>query len=198
MERSPDHDEFIEPGILLRAYTIGLFPMADAETESISWYSPDPRGILELGELKVSRSLSQTMRRESFSVTIDADFEAVVRSCKRPETWISETIIRSYQRLHDAGFEHSVECWQGERLAGGLYGVALGGAFFGESMFSVARDASKIALVHLVRHLQTRNFELLDVQFLTPHLESLGAKDIPRSEYLERLSRALEKGCTFV
>lgn len=198
MPRSLDRDDAIDPEILLGAYAAGLFPMAEPETEVISWYSPDPRGILDFRDVKISRSLAQAIRRRRFDITIDCDFEAVIRSCRRPETWISEKIVRSYLELHTGGFAHSVECRSAGALVGGLYGVALGGAFFGESMFSLVRDASKVALVHLVRHLEQRGFELLDIQFLTPHLESLGGRQIPRSEYLRRLSRALEKRCAFV
>lgn len=198
MERAPDRESLIDSEVLLRAYGAGLFPMADPATGSISWYSPDPRAILDLAELKVSRSLAQLLRHSAYSVTVDADFERVIRSCQRPETWISETIVQSYLRLHERAHAHSVECWSGDRLAGGLYGVCLGAAFFGESMFSHVRDASKVALVHLVRRLRERGYELLDVQFQTPHLQSLGARQIPRSEYLERLASALEKPRSFM
>ena len=198
MQRAPENPGLIDTEILLRAYSVGLFPMADPETGSIFWYSPDPRGVLEVGGLEISRSLLRTLRSGRFTVTIDQDFETVIRSCRRPETWISETIVQSYLELHERGFAHSVECRRGDGLVGGLYGVALGGAFFGESMFSSARDASKVALVHLVRRLEERGFVLLDVQYLTPHLESLGAQEISRSEYLVRLGSALDKQCSFV
>jgi len=193
-----DRQSLIDPDILLRAYGAGLFPMADPATGSISWHSPDPRAILELGDLKVARSLARVLKRKTYSVTVDAAFERVVRSCRRPQTWISETIVQSYLRLHERAVAHSLECWSGDRLAGGLYGVCLGAAFFGESMFSVMPDASKVALVHLVRRLKDRDYELLDVQFQTPHLESLGAREIPGSEYLARLFLALEKPRSFV
>ncbi len=172
--------------------------MADPATGEISWYSPDPRAILELSDLKISRSLAQALRSGRYELSVDRDFEKVIRACQRPETWISEPIVESYVRLHQLGAAHSVECWLDQVLVGGLYGVALGGAFFGESMFSTKRDASKVSLVALVRHLERQGYELLDVQFLTPHLASLGAREIPRSRYLERLARALEKPCTFV
>ena len=197
MERAPDRESLLDPEIILRAYSAGLFPMADPKTDLISWYSPDPRGILDFEDLKISRSLSQTLRKGRLSVTVDQEFEAVIRSCRRPETWISESIVRSYLRLHERGFAHSIECCVEEELVGGLYGVALGGAFFGESMFSRVRDASKVALVHLVRRLKQRDFELLDVQFLTPHLELLGAREVPRDAYLDRLRSAVEKRCSF-
>ena len=198
MTPGADRQSLIDPDILLRAYGAGLFPMADPATGSISWHSPDPRAILELGDLKVARSLARVLKRKTYSVTVDAAFERVVRSCRRPQTWISETIVQSYLRLHERAVAHSLECWSGDRLAGGLYGVCLGAAFFGESMFSVMPDASKVALVHLVRRLKDRDYELLDVQFQTPHLESLGAREIPGSEYLARLFLALEKPRSFV
>lgn len=198
MKRRADREDLIDPDILLEAYGAGLFPMADPATGSISWYSPDPRAILELADLKISRSLARVLKQGRYSVTVDAAFERVMRSCQRPETWISETIVQSYLRLHERTVAHSVECWAGDRLAGGLYGVCVGAAFFGESMFSVLTDASKVALVHLVRRLTERGYELLDVQFQTPHLESLGAREIPRSQYLARLASALEKTRSFV
>ena len=198
MRRRADRQELIDPELLLRAYGAGLFPMADAATGSISWYSPDPRAILDLADLKVSRSLARVLRRGTYGVTVDAAFERVMRSCQRPETWISESIVQSYLRHHERAHAHSIECWAGDRLAGGLYGVCLGAAFFGESMFSHLPDASKVALVHLVRRLAERGYELLDVQFQSPHLESLGAREIPRSEYLERLASALENNRSFV
>jgi leucyl/phenylalanyl-tRNA---protein transferase len=197
MPRDPEKSEQIEPDVLIRAYSVGLFPMADPETGAISWYTPDPRGILDFQNLKVSRSLAQTLKKGRFVVTVDRDFPAVIRSCRRPESWISEGIIQSYQGLYERGLAHSVECWCSEELVGGLYGVALGGAFFGESMFSAVRDASKVALVHLVRRLEERGYELLDVQFLTEHLASFGAREIGRDEYLDRLHSALEKRCSF-
>lgn len=198
MKPPADRQELINPDVLLRAYGAGLFPMADPATEAISWYSPESRAILDLADLKVSRSLARVLRRGTYTVTVDAAFERVIRSCQRPETWISETIVRSYLRLHELAHAHSIECWVGDHLAGGLYGVCLGAAFFGESMFSRLPDASKVALVHLVRRLTERGYELLDVQFQSPHLQSVGAREIPRRDYLERLASALEKSRSFV
>ncbi len=180
--------------ILLAAYGAGYFPMADERTGEIGWYSPDPRAILPLDAFRVSRSLRQTLAKEIFVVRCDTAFEEVMRQCAdRKETWISEEIVRSYVALHRLGFAHSVESWQGSRLAGGLYGVALGGAFFGESMFSRATDASKVALVRLVERLRDRRFELLDTQFITPHLARFGAVEISRTEYLARLRAAVAR-----
>lgn len=172
--------------------------MADAKTGEIQWYSPDPRGIMELRAFKVHRSLRQAIKREDTEVRINAGFERIMRECaRREETWISEDLIRSYLRLHELGFAHSVETWSDGELTGGLYGVAVGGAFFGESMFSLRRDASKIALAALVRRLDERGFTLLDTQYLTPHLVSLGASEIPRREYMKRLAVAISKKCSF-
>ncbi len=190
--------KIIDPAFLIRAYAQGFFPMADSESGEIAWYSPEPRAIMEFEEFSISRSLRQTLKKEVFSREINRDFEGVIRACRRPKTWISETIVQSYVALHRKGFAHSVEAWRDDCLAGGLYGVAVGGAFFGESMFSVERDASKVALCWLVERLRARGFLLLDIQFLTPHLEQFGAREIPRSEYLQRLAVAVERRCSFV
>jgi len=189
----------IDPEFLLNAYRQGFFPMADSRTGEINWYSPDPRGIIPLGEFKISRSLGQTLRKRVFEVRFNTAFDAVINECgKRDETWISEMIERSYLNLHHLGFAHSVEAWSGGNLVGGLYGVSIGGAFFGESMFSIIRDASKVALAFLVDHLMKRKFSLLDTQFLTPHLAGMGAREIPRPEYLLRLQGALRLDRTFI
>ena len=182
----------LDPEFLLNAYRQGFFPMADSETGEINWFSPDPRGIFELDGLVISRSLRRTIRQKTFEIRLNTAFEAVLSFCRaRSETWISETIVRSYLNLHRLGFAHSIEAWEEGRLAGGLYGVSIGGAFFGESMFSLERDASKCALVFLVERLRQREFTLLDTQFLTPHLSGLGAIEIPRLDYLRRLSAAI-------
>ena len=194
MTKQPSKRDAIQPDFLLAAYCQGYFPMAESKTGEIQWFSPDPRGIIDLKEFHVPRSLSLTLRKELFQVHVDKDFEATMRSCAgRAETWISEDLIWSYVELHRLGFAHSVECWQDEALVGGLYGVAIAGAFFGESMFSIERDASKVALVHLVQRLEGNGFELLDTQYLTPHLARFGAKEIPGEEYLIRLTNALKK-----
>ena len=187
-----------EPDFLLKAYCSGYFPMADAGSGEIQWYSPDPRAIFDLKKFHIPRSLSLTLKKKRFDTFFDRDYEAVMRHCaEREETWISEGIVQSYLELYRLGFAHSVECWREEILVGGLYGVSIAGAFFGESMFSIERDASKVALVCLVDRLKERGFELLDTQFLTPHLARLGAEEIPRKQYLARLEIALKKKCTF-
>ncbi len=189
----------IESSLLLSAYAAGYFPMAESRTSSIQWYSPDPRAIIPLNGLNVSRSLRQVIRKKIFEIKIDGAFENVIRSCAmREETWISDEIIESYCELYRRGYAHSVEAWKEGLLSGGLYGVALGGAFFGESMFSISRDASKVALVALVDRLNARGFRLLDTQFSTPHLRRFGTIEIPRSEYLRQLRKAVRLGCSFL
>jgi leucyl/phenylalanyl-tRNA--protein transferase len=193
------NDYIIDPKDLVSAYCSGYFPMSDKREGVIGWYSPDPRALLDLDEFKISRSLRRTVQKKIFDCRIDTDFETVLRSCgNRADTWISETIVQSYLKLFQLGAAHSVETWHQGVLAGGLYGVALGGAFFGESMFSSIRDASKVALVFLVNRLKERGYVLLDTQYITPHLKSLGAKEIPREQYLQRLERALQNQCSFV
>lgn len=188
----------IEPDFLLMAYCSGYFPMAEPKSGEIRWYSPDPRAVFDLKDFHIPRSLSLTIKKKQFEVEINREFEAVMRWCaEREETWISEELVQSYVELYRLGFAHSVECWREEELVGGLYGVSIAGAFFGESMFSIERNASKVALVHLVERLNDRGFELLDTQFLTPHLARFGAKEIRRKEYLERLKKALKKKCVF-
>lgn len=185
----------LTPSLLVRAYASGIFPMADADG-AIGWYAPDPRAVLPLDAFRVPRSLAQTVRRGVYRVVADGDFEATVRACAapapdRPETWISDEIVAAYTALHRLGLAHSVECHDADGFAGGLYGVALGGAFFGESMVSRRRDASKVALVHLVDRLRAGGFGLLDVQLSTPHLARFGVVEIPRSAYERRLADAL-------
>ncbi len=183
----------LTPELLLYAYRHGLFPMADPyEGDTVYWFAPDPRAILPLDAFHVPRSLAKRVRQERFEVTTDRDFEGVMRGCAdRPATWISEEIIQAYVALHERGYAHSVECRREGRLVGGIYGVALGGAFFGESMFHRARDASKVALVHLVRRLRHGGYGLFDVQFATPHLRRFGLVEIPRAAYERRLAYAL-------
>ena len=189
----------IEVDFLLMAYCNGYFPMAEPKSEEIQWYSPDPRTIFDLTEFHIPRSLSLTIKKRQFQIEVNKGFEAVMRHCaEREETWISEGLIQSYVELHRLGFAHSVECWREKKLVGGLYGVSIAGAFFGESMFSIERNASKVALVHLVERMRERKYELLDTQFLTPHLARFGAKEIPKVEYLLRLEIALSKECMFV
>ena len=198
MKSRSSKSKALDPDVLLMAYRSGYFPMAEPGRGEIRWYLPNPRAVFDLTEFHIPRSLSLTVKRKYFEITIDMSFETVMRRCSgREETWISEELIQSYVNLSQRGFAHSVECWRDGKLAGGLYGVSIAGAFFGESMFSIERDASKVALVHLVERLNERGFELLDTQFLTPHLARFGAREIPRKEYLERLEKALKKRCVF-
>jgi len=181
------------------AYRHGIFPMADERSGEVLWFRPDPRAIIPLDGFHVSRSLARTIKRATFEIRIDTDFEGVMRGCAdRPEgTWISERFLEVYTALHRAGKTHSVEAWREGRLVGGTYGVALGGAFMAESMFHVETDASKVALAALVSRLREQGFILLDVQYVTPHLESLGAVEIARREYERRLKQALGLPCRF-
>jgi len=173
--------------------------MADSRTGEIHWYAPALRGIIPLESFRVSRSLDQTLRKKTFDVRLNTSFEQVIRACaERPDTWISEEIVQSYLRLHRLGFAHSVEAWKHDVLSGGLYGVALGAAFFGESMFSREKDASKVALVQLVGRLRSRKFDLLDTQFVTPHLARFGAVEIDRAAYLVLLRKAVRKKRSFL
>ncbi len=168
--------------------------MADSRNGELRWFSPDPRAIIPLDTFRVSRSLRQALKKDLFLIRWNTSFEEVMRRCaEREDTWISEEIVRSYLELHRLGCAHSVESWREGKLSGGLYGVALGGAFFGESMFSRERDASKVALVRLVERLRENGFELLDTQFITPHLARFGTVEISRKEYLVRLKKAVAK-----
>ena len=183
----------LTPQLLLYAYQQGVFPMADShESPIVYWYSPDPRAILPLDAFHVPKTLAKLVRQQRFEIASDRAFEEVMRRCsKRADTWISEEIIQAYVALHRLGYAHSVECWQEGELVGGLYGVALGGAFFGESMFHRVRDASKVALVHLVERLRRGGYVLLDTQYTTPHLARFGVVEISREEYHRRLQVAL-------
>ena len=189
----------ITSDILLRAYSIGLFPMAeDRDSAHLFWVEPEERGVFPLDGLRVSRSLAKTLRSDVFEVRADGDFEAVMKACaSRDRTWINSDILRLYCELHARGHAHSIEAYQGGDLVGGLYGVSLGAAFFGESMFHVARDASKVALVHLVARLRLGGFRLLDSQFATPHLASLGCVEISRAEYRGKLAQAIDAAADF-
>ena len=189
--------------LLVSAYTSGWFPMAVGDA-GIRWFSPDPRGIIPLDTFHIPRRLARVVRGGGFTIEIDTDFAAVIRACADADrdeeeagTWIDAEIIESYSALHVAGYAHSVEVWQDGRLAGGLYGVAIGGAFFGESMFHHVTDASKVALVALVERLRVRGYLLLDTQWTTDHLEQFGAVEIPRREYSKRLRAALQVDCSF-
>tara|TARA_R110002096_G_scaffold345308_1_gene538759 strand:- start:365 stop:1024 length:660 start_codon:yes stop_codon:yes gene_type:complete len=192
------HD-VITPNLLLQAYATGLFPMADGRDDSeLFWVDPEERGIIPLNNFHIPRSLAKKVRRNAFYVTHDTSFSAVVQACAKPargreSTWISERIELLYTDLFNRGFAHSVECWLDGELVGGLYGVSLGGAFFGESMFSTKTDASKIALVYLVTRLKTGKYQLLDTQFITDHLKQFGAVEISRPAYHSSLRKALQR-----
>lgn len=185
---------------LLRAYAVGVFPMSESrDTPEVFWVDPQRRGVLPLQGFRISRSLAKHMRKEPFAITINTDFNAVVAGCAdREETWINATIARLYAELHSAGFAHSLEVWDRSELVGGVYGVTLGAAFFGESMFSTRTNASKIALAYLVDRLRLGGFTLFDTQFLTEHLQSLGAEEIPRAAYHKQLHAALARRADFV
>lgn len=193
----------LTPDLLLRAYAVGIFPMAESRRDpEIHWIDPELRGVIPLEDFHVPRRLRRRLRRGDFRVTADVAFAEVIAGCAepsedRPDTWINPTIERLYKELADMGFAHSIECWQGPELVGGLYGVALGGAFFGESMFSRVSDASKAALVHLIMRLNKGGFKLLDTQFTTPHLNQFGATDIRRDQYRHLLSQAVPAPAVF-
>jgi leucyl/phenylalanyl-tRNA--protein transferase len=195
----PDPIDEVTPDILLRAYAMGIFPMAERRDDpAIHWVDPRQRGILPLDGFHLSRSLARRMRREGFMLTTDQAFAEVVTACaNRDETWISHRIQQLYHDLHRQGHAHSIEVWQRGELVGGVYGVVLGAAFFGESMFSRVTDASKVALAHAVQLLRTGGFQLFDTQFLTPHLASLGGKEIPRASYHRLLEKALDGKARF-
>ncbi len=204
MSGAIDHSA-ITPQILLRAYSIGMFPMAeDADDPTIFWVDPELRGVFPLDGLEVSRSLAKLVRSDRYRIRIDQDFSAVIDGCSgggadRPKTWINQRIRTLYGALYERGFVHTVEAFDrdGQRV-GGLYGVAIGAAFFGESMFHTARDASKVALVHLVARLRAGGFRLLDTQFVTPHLASLGAQEISREAYHPQLDAAIGENANFL
>lgn len=189
----------ITVNILLRAYSAGLFPMADsADDPELFWVEPEVRGIIPLNSFHISKSLAKAMRKKPFDIRFNTAFEAVMAGCAaeapdRPSTWINATIRRLYSELHQIGHAHSVEAWEGKELVGGLYGVSLGAAFFGESMFSRRTNASKICLVHLVERLKASGFVLLDTQFTTEHLKTFGAIDVPKLEYAKMLDVAVNR-----
>jgi leucyl/phenylalanyl-tRNA---protein transferase len=207
--RFPDPREFPADGLitisqtmtvarLLLAYRSGLFPWSSAP---VTWWSPDPRAIIELDQLHVSRSLEKVIRQARFLITVDRDFRAVMEGCatNRPEpTWITPEFIETYSQLHQAGYAHSLECHLDGKMVGGIYGVAIGGFFSAESMFHRVSNASKVALWHLVLRLRERGFALLDIQMLTPFTQQMGGTEISRQAYLDRLTTALELPCRFV
>jgi leucyl/phenylalanyl-tRNA--protein transferase len=202
-DRNKDED-LVTPSMLLRAYACGIFPMADsADDPALFWVEPKMRGVLPLDRFHVSRRLARTVRSDLFEVRIDTDFDAVIEACAAPQpgrqaTWINEPIRRLYGELFRRGHVHTVESWRDGRLVGGLYGLKLGAVFFGESMFSEERDASKVALVHLVARLKSAGFALLDAQFLTSHLAQFGAIEIARDDYVKVLDAALAREAEFL
>ncbi len=193
----------LSPERILDAYRHGIFPwpLVEEGLEILAWWSPDPRAIFELDQFHVSRRLGRRIRRGEFQITVDANFAGVIAGCAERRrdggTWITPSMVRAYQQLHQLGHAHSVEAWQAGELVGGVYGVALGGFFAAESMFHRRRDASKVALAHLVQRLRERGFDLLDIQMWTPHTGRLGAIEIPRREFLRRLERALKHPASF-
>ncbi|MSP64426.1 MAG: leucyl/phenylalanyl-tRNA--protein transferase [Ignavibacteria bacterium] len=188
----------IEPDLILSAYRNGYFPMADPETKEINWYKPEMRAIFILKDLKLPRSLHQLVKKNNFEITYNQNFKTVIKNCSyRNETWISKEIISSYLKLHKLGFGFSVEAWKNTVIVGGLYGIALGGIFFGESMFSKISGASKVAFASLVEKLKKQNFDIIDAQFMNEHLKILGAIEIPQKEYENILTKSLNKYCRF-
>jgi leucyl/phenylalanyl-tRNA--protein transferase len=193
----------LTPELLLNAYAVGIFPMAESRDDpELYWIDPERRGILPLDGFHVPRSLRRVVKRGVFDIRVDTAFEAVIEGCAeatptRPDSWINTEIRRLYSALFLQGHAHSVECWHEDRLVGGLYGVSLGGAFFGESMFSRMEDASKVALVHLIARLKEGGYQLLDTQFVTAHLARFGATEIPRNDYRRRLGAAIRAAAYF-
>lgn len=193
----------LTPELILKAYACGVFPMAERhDSPDVYWIDPDFRGVLPLDEFHLPRRLARTVRSGLYEVRVDHDFVGTIKGCakrtyKRRDTWINAPLVRIFSELHHRGHAHSVETWRDERLVGGLYGVAIGAVFFGESMFSTERDASKVALVALIERLKRGGFALLDTQFVTAHLRRFGAIEIPRADYLTRLSAALSRRASF-
>lgn len=193
----------LTPELLIKAYSVGIFPMSEgANDPSVFWVQPDMRGILPLDKFHLPRSLKKVMRKNPFTIKVDTAFEDVMRLCAeeapdRDTTWINDTILQAYIGLHKIGNAHCVECWLGDELVGGLYGVSVGAAFFGESMFSRRTNASRIALTHLVHRLRLGGFQLLDTQFTTPHLERFGVIELPKEDYEILLEDAVSQDANF-
>jgi leucyl/phenylalanyl-tRNA--protein transferase len=194
----------LSPQWMLAAYSSGIFPMPiiEGRRETLAWFSPDPRGVIEFDDLYISKRLARTMRQGKFRITTDQAFADVIIACSQPRNeedgvWISQQLFDGYLRLFDIGHAHSLEVWLGDELAGGIFGVCYGGLFAGESMFHYVTDASKVALVSLLRHLRQQGFELFDVQWTNSHTRSLGASEIPRDDYLERLATAVKRDVSF-
>ena len=193
-----DPKELLQPDNMIRLYASGAFPMADEKTGIINWYMPDVRTIIPLDNFNIPRSAKKTIEEENFEIKYDTDFEGVLAGCAdRESTWISDELIDAYRRLKKRGFIHTVETWKDGKLVGGLYGVTFRGAFFGESMFSKVSQASKAALISLLKHLTEKEFVLLDVQFMTEHLKMFGAVEISFEEYTKLLHKAYAKICEF-
>ena len=187
-----DLKQQLEPNFLLSAYANGYFPMPDETGKELSWYNPDPRAIIPMDQFHLSKSLKKKIRQGCYIFRTNTSFKEVMIKCSsREETWIDQNMIAAYSKLHQLGFAHSSEIWMEDELVGGLYGVALGNAFFAESKFHTKTDASKLALFHILEHLSNKGFQLFEVQFMTPHLKSLGAVEIPSAQYLELLNKAL-------
>lgn len=188
----------LEPNLLINAYTNGIFPMGTGHGH-LSWFSPNPRGILPVQDFHVPRSVRTELGRKDFEIRVNTAFGEVLRACgQRDETWITRDIIQSYESLYKLGFAHSVETWLNEKLVGGLYGVCIGGAFFGESMYSHTPGGSKAALVWLMEHLKAKEFSLHDTQWTTPHLAMFGGREIARDEYMSMLKEAIQSPVSFV
>ncbi len=198
----------LTPEVLLSAYMQGFFPMADsAQSGNVNWYLPEKRGQLSIADIHIPKRLKKNLRQmrvngSPYDIRINSDFSHVIKSCAvvksgREETWINDKIINAYCMLHEQGYAHSVECWQGDKMVGGLYGIAIGAAFFGESMFSTARDASKIALVHLASRLYHGGYKILDTQFTNDHLMQFGVYELAHEEYIKQLAQALAITCEF-
>ena len=197
-EKTHNRDDLLRPGNMIRLYASGAFPMADEDTNKINWYMPEIRTVIPIDNFNFPRSLRKFLEKSDYEIKYDTDFLSVVKGCAdREATWISEKLIQAYLRLKKMGYIHTVETWEKGKLVGGLYGVTFRGAFFGESMFSRKPQASKSALINLLLHLKEKNFALLDVQFMTPHLKMFGAAEISMDEYNELLYSAYVRGCEF-
>ncbi len=197
-EEELSYKEYLEPKIMLNLYSQGAFPMADENNGIINWYLPEKRTIIPLNNFNYPRSLKKVIKEANFEFRLDFDFLTVVKNCaNRNPSWISDELIEAYLRLNKLGFIHTVETWQKGKLVGGLYGVTIKGAFFGESMFSKVSQASKAALIHLIEHLNEKKFVLLDVQYMTPHLKMFGATEISFEEYKKLLVKTRKKNCEF-
>ncbi|MEY2720195.1 MAG: hypothetical protein RLZZ273_1561 [Bacteroidota bacterium] len=186
------------PEVVIMGYRQGFFPMGDPSAGQVFWHRPDPRAVIPLDAVRISRSLRQTLRKETYKTTINASFDTVILRCsERSDTWITDEIISTYSQLHEMGYAHSIESWRNNELVGGLYGVSIGGAFFGESMFSLQPDASKVAFVRLIQHLHAKGFTLLDTQYINDFTASLGAVEISDTRYQQLLTIALHNPTAF-